>query len=455
VRLLDVFRTATFRTAAILTWAYAVSTLLLFLFIYWQTAVLEIARIDDFLLHESAAISREDPALIEADVATRYARDLHRQTFAAVFSPALKAVSGGVLTYPQNLPRDARVHRVMVVRDPSGIGPAEPFRTVARDLPDGRILLVGRSEQMITALRQQVLRALELGLLPGLVCSLALGIFASQRTLVRLSNLNATIGRITQGHLRDRLESAVDGDAFDELARGVNRMLDEIERLVSEISGVGDDIAHDLRTPLTRVRARLEGARNRGASHEELCATVDRAIADLDQTFALMTALLRIGQIEASARRAGFADVSLTAIAREVFELYQPVAELNDIALSLSVTPDLYVHGDRDLLFEVAANLVDNAVKFTPPGGVVQVAARQTPRGPVLCVQDSGPGIPKEERSAALQRFHRADRSRHVPGYGLGLSLVSAILRVHLFHLHMGDGSPGLVAEVRTWPVAA
>jgi signal transduction histidine kinase len=182
---------------------------------------------------------------------------------------------------------------------------------------------------------------------------------------------------------------------------------------------------------------------------------VDRAIADLDQTFALMTALLRIGQIEASARRAGFADVSLTAIAREVFELYQPVAELNDIALSLSVTADLHVHGDRDLLFEVAANLVDNAVKFTPPGGLVQVAARQTLRGPVLCVQDSGPGIPEEERSAAMQRFHRADRSRHVPGYGLGLSLVSAILRLHLFHLHMGDGAPGLVAEVRTWPVAA
>ncbi len=455
MRLLDVFRTATFRTAAILTWAYAVSTLLLFLFIYWQTAVLEIARIDEFLIHEATAISREDPARIEADVDIRYATDLHRQGFAAVFSPALKPLFGGIVRYPQDLPRDGRVHRVMVVRNATGIGPAEPFRTMARDLPDGRVLVVGRSEQLIAALRQQVLRALELGLLPALVCSLGLGIFASRRTLQRLSNINATISRITQGHLRDRLVTTLDGDAFDDLALGMNRMLDEIERLVAEISGVGDDIAHDLRTPLTRVRARLEGARNRGASHEELCATVDQAIADLDQAFALMTALLRIGQIEASARRAGFADVSLTAIAQEVFELYQPVAELNDINLKLTVTPELHVNGDRDLLFEVAANLVDNAVKFTPAGGQVEIAAHRRARGPVLCVHDSGPGIPAEERSAVMQRFHRADRSRNVPGYGLGLSLVNAILRLHVFHLHMADGRPGLVAEVRTWPEAA
>ncbi len=451
MRLIEVLRTATFRTAALVAAAFGGATLLLFLFVYWQTALLETARIDQFLVHESAAMLRERPDLVARDVDTRYARDLHRQTFAALFSPDRTRITGDIATYPNGLPADGAPHVVTATRGSAEGQVGDTARAVARTLPDGRVLLVGRSTEQLAGLRHLVLRAMALGLLPGLCAALGVGALASWRTLARLRRMSATIARIMQGHLNERLEYQPAGDAFDQLAHGVNRMLDEIERLVAEIQGVGDDIAHELRTPLTRVRARLEGARTRAASPGEMNDAIDGSIADLDHCFASMTALLRIGQIEGSARQAGFAPVSLSAIAREAFELYQPVAELNQISLSLSAAPDVIVAGDRDLLFEVVANLVDNAVKFTPPGGHVEIATRQTPPGPVVTVRDTGPGIPADQRLAVLKRFHRTDRFRNVPGHGLGLSLVAAILLLHRFELHLSDAAPGLVAEVRCW----
>jgi signal transduction histidine kinase len=452
VRLVEVFRTATFRTAALVAGAFGGATLLLFLFVYWQTAQLETDRIDEFLMHESTAILRARPDMVARDVATRYARDLHRQTLAALFTPARARIAGDIATYPNGLPVDGVPRAVTASRD-SADGPVgDAVRAVARPLPDGRVLLVGRSTEQVTRLRRVVLRAMALGLLPALFAALGIGALASWRTLARLRRLNDTIARIMQGHLNERLEHAASGDAFDHLARGVNRMLDEIERLVGEVQGVGDDIAHELRTPLTRVRARLEGARARAASPDELNDAVDRSIADLDQCFSTVTALLRIGQIEGSARQAGFASVSLTAIAREAFELYQPVAELRQSSLGRSSAPDVTGPGDRDLLFEVAANLLDNAVKFTPPGGHVGMTITHTDHGPVLAVRDTGPGIAPDQRVAVQKRFHRGDRSRNVPGHGLGLSLVAAILRLHRFHLHRADAGPGLLVEVRTWP---
>jgi signal transduction histidine kinase len=175
-------------------------------------------------------------------------------------------------------------------------------------------------------------------------------------------------------------------------------------------------------------------------------------MTDLDQAFALITALLRIGQIEGSARRAGFGPVDLSAIARGVSELYQPVAELRDVVLTVTAGADIIVQGDRDLLFEAAANLVDNAVKFTPAGGSVALRVYQQDAGAVLAVSDTGPGIPAAERDSALKRFYRGDRSRQVPGHGLGLSLVAAIVRLHMFQLCLGTASPGLLAEIRAWP---
>jgi len=447
----EIFRTATFRTAAWATAAFGFSTLALFAFIYWQTAGVETEQIDRFVRRESLAIAHQAPANIAADIQSHFASELHRESFAAVFSAQLTPQIGEITVYPVGLAIDNVPHEVTVVRARAEGIAEDRVRVIASRLDDGRILVVGRSIQNIAILRDKMWRALELGVLPALASALAIGLFASSRTLNRVREVNETIERIMQGHLNERIGLNPGGDALDQLATSVNRMLDEIERLVEEIRGVGDDIAHDLRTPLTRLRARLEGARARTGSPEQLLGVIEQAIADLDQSFVMITALLRIGQIEGSARRAGFAPVSLAMIAREVAELYQPLAEAREITLTVAGEEEVWVEGDRDLLFELAANLLDNAVKFTPPLGSVSIRNCRQKEGAVLTISDTGPGIPVAEREMVFKRFYRAERSRHTPGQGLGLSLAGAIARLHGFHVHLADANPGLTMELRGW----
>ena len=449
---LDVLRTASFRTSALASLVFGTGTLLLFAFLYWQTAGWETERINGFLVHESTAIEREPSDSIVRDVSLRFAHDLHRQSFAAVFTSALAPIAGDLAAFPEGLAPDGIVHDAVAARIGPNGATREDVRAIARHLRDGRILVVGRSVQDLTKLRQVVLRALELGLLPGLLLALGVGTFASMRSLNKVRRINDSIARIMQGDLRERLESHDTGEILDQLSVGVNRMLDEIERLVQEVQGVGDDVAHDLRTPLTRMRSRLERGRATAPTREALQDVVDLAITDLDQALGMMTALLRIGQIEAGARRAGFAQARLKDIAQEAGDFYRPLADLRGVALRIETACDGPVWGDRDLLFEVAVNLVDNAIKFTPPDGTVTIGVRQEAAGSVLWVRDSGPGVPAHERALVLKRFHRGDRSRHIPGTGLGLSLVAAIIRLHTYHLHLDDGAPGLLIEMRCWP---
>ena len=224
-------------------------------------------------------------------------------------------------------------------------------------------------------------------------------------------------------------------------------MLDEIEALVQSLAGVGDDIAHDLRTPLTRVRVGLERARQNARTLDDLRAAVDQAITGLDQSLAIITALLRITEIEHSRRLDGFRNVPLAELVREVGDLYEPIAEDKRVALCAVAKEDVIVHGDRDLLFEAVANLVDNAVKFTPQGGRVEVSLHRNGDEAVVRVCDSGPGIAGGERDLVGRRFYRGDKSRCAPGLGLGLSLVNAIVKLHGFRLSI-SGGPGCVAEI-------
>jgi signal transduction histidine kinase len=260
--------------------------------------------------------------------------------------------------------------------------------------------------------------------------------------------VNQTIGRIMQGHLYERLPTAGTEDVLDQLADSVNVMLAEIERLLAEVKGVGDNIAHDLRTPLTRLRTRLESGLVRAGSQSELESVVASAIEDLDQSLAIITALLRIGELEADRRQAAFAPVALDGLLSEAADLYAPLAEQRGVGLHLAPGSDQTVLGDRGLLFEAVVNLLDNAVKFAPTGGSVTLALLEEQGGPVIRVADTGAGIAPEEREAALKRFYRADPSRHIAGSGLGLSLVAAILRMHGFDLRMSDGAYGFAVDI-------
>jgi signal transduction histidine kinase len=217
---------------------------------------------------------------------------------------------------------------------------------------------------------------------------------------------------------------------------------------VGQLANVGNDIAHDLRTPLTRVRATLERARENAQTLDELQAAADRAIDGLDKSLAIVAALLRIAVIEHDRRVVEFGTVDLAEIAAEAVELYSPMAENRRIEMSTDFATSASVIGDRDLLFEAAANLIDNAIKFTPDNGKVQVGVAHAGGHTVLRVRDSGPGIGEAEREAVTRRFYRADKSRRTPGVGLGLSLVSAIAKLHGFRLII-SGGPGCTIEIQ------
>jgi signal transduction histidine kinase len=220
-----------------------------------------------------------------------------------------------------------------------------------------------------------------------------------------------------------------------------------LEEALQEAKVVGANIAHDLRTPLTRVRLRLERGREHAATLEELRAVADQAIAGLDQSLTTVTALLRITEIEHSRRREGFSEVQLALLVREAGDLYEPIAENKGVTLRVDAADGLIVNGDRDLLFEAVANLVDNAVKFTPEGGRVELALLHQEGETVIRVSDTGPGIPEIEREAVTQRFYRSDKSRNIKGLGLGLSMVAAIIKLHGYRFSISAG-PGCTVEI-------
>jgi signal transduction histidine kinase len=235
--------------------------------------------------------------------------------------------------------------------------------------------------------------------------------------------------------------------------RGVGRHITaavraaQLEEALQEAKVVGDNIAHDLRTPLTRVRLRLERGRDHATTLEDMRVVADRAIAGLDQSLTTITALLRITEIEHSRRREGFSGVQLAPLLREVGDLYDPITENKSIALQVEAPDGLIVHGDRDLLFEAVANLVDNAVKFTPEGGRVELVLLHQDGETVIRVSDTGPGIPDIEREVVTQRFYRSHKTRNIKGLGLGLSMVAAIIKLHDFSFRISNG-PGCTVEI-------
>ncbi len=298
-------------------------------------------------------------------------------------------------------------------------------------------------------------RALALGAGPALLLALIAGAMISIRTVRRIDSIAAVGQKIMRGQLDQRLPTSRSNDDFGRFSHIFNEMLDEIERLMHEVKGAGDAIAHDLRTPLTRVRCRLERARDApGKSADDLRNSIDTAIQDVDAVHATMDALLRIAEVEHGRRRAGFALLDISATAREVAELFAPLAEDKGCRLILRADEHYVVYGDRDLLFESISNLVDNAVKFTKRGGTITLDVTRTPSGPSVVVTDEGPGIAPAERKVVTRRFYRSDRCRRTAGVGLGLSLVAAVARLHDFRLVIGEGPSGRGSSVvlECWP---
>ena len=317
------------------------------------------------------------------------------------------------------------------------------IRAIARRMPNGDALVIGREVDETREISHVVAQALALGLLPALCLCLLAGAWLSMRAQKRVEEVNQRVQRIIAGDLRERLPHRDVDEPFSKLTVIVNGMLDEMEAMIHALAGVGNDIAHDLRTPLTRARLALERGRTNAATLEQLQIVVDKAIANIDQSLAIITALLRLAEIENSRRSAAFGTVSLYEMLQEVCDIYEPIAENKSIELRVGVQQQLSVRGDRDLLFEAVANLVDNAIKFTPEGGRVDVELMRGDDEAVVRVSDTGPGINDQEREAVLRRFYRSDKIRSTPGVGLGLNLVAAIVKLHGFRLAIHPGPGG------------
>jgi signal transduction histidine kinase len=374
-------------------------------------------------------------------------QDPGRVQLAGLFGANSRRIAGNLESLPPGLRTDNAVQSAVVDRIDESGREKQTVRLITRSLSNGDLLLIGRNVDEVGEVAGVVGRALALGLIPAVLLCLAVGVALSARARNRIMEVNERVQRIIAGDLRERLPHRNTDDPFSKLAMIVNGMLDEMEILIHSLAGVGNDIAHDLRTPLTRARLSLERGRNSAGTLEQLQVVADKTIQGIDQSLSIITAILRLAEIENSQRSAGFGEVALADLVREVGDMYEPIAEDKGIALVVHAPHKLTAYGDRDLLIEAVANLVDNAVKFTPAGGQVEIGLFRGHGENIVRVRDTGSGISEHERDAVLRRFYRSDKIRHTSGLGLGLNLVAAIVKLHGFRFTIVPGS-GCVAEI-------
>lgn len=448
MRQLQLIRSNTFRWATAVAVVFAIFMIVLFGFIYWKIDGYLIARSDRMIaqqLNFMATLPRDRRADAISD---HLGQDSRGVQYAGLFDSAGNRLAGNLKQLPQDLRVDGAAQATRVAR--VGQSPAgDPLiRAAGQRLENGDVLVLGRNVDETREISSVVGQALALGLLPTLCLCLLAGAWLSVRAERRVEEVNQRVQRIIAGDLRERLPHRNVDDPFSRLAIIVNGMLDEMETMINALAGVGNDIAHDLRTPLTRARLSLERGRTHATTLEQLQTVTDKAIGGIDQSLAIITALLRLTEIENSQRSAGFGNVALHEILREVCDVYEPIAEDKSLALGVDIDCKLHVWGDRDLLFEAVANLVDNAIKFTPAGGKVGLELLRGDKEATVRVTDTGPGIGEQEREAVLRRFYRSDKMRNTPGVGLGLSLVAAIIKLHGFRLVIHPGSGGQIEIV-------
>jgi signal transduction histidine kinase len=340
-------------------------------------------------------------------------------------------------------PQSLGIDNAVDVEAHDGLG---PMRVLAVRAGNGQIILLGRDISEIRYLERHILIVIlvsSLAIIPGI---LLIGAVLSFPPLRRVQELQSISKKVAAGDFSLRLPFTRRKDELDRIAVTVNSMIEDVGRIIEQVKIVTDAVAHDLRTPLTRVRSRLDDLRKQGDLPHPLRETVGTLIDDLDLVLERFAALLRISELEAREQRSGFRTVSLDYLIRDIFYLYQPLAEDAGIRLLTSNAGDLQVHADPNLLFEALGNLLDNAIKFAH--SEVSISAWNDESIVVIKVQDDGPGISEQERDAVLRRFYRRPDKISRRGSGLGLSVVSAILHLHRFTLELTDASPGLAAKI-------
>jgi signal transduction histidine kinase len=446
VRLPRPLRTSSFRLTVLYAAMFSVSGLVVFAIVAWLVGSFMAEQLDATVANELAEV-QADAGSQDTQVLKRVIAGLTVNSpgiYYLLQAPDAQVIAGN-MTAIEPRPGLRSLEWTHQAPDRRSIG---GIRGRGVLLPDGTFLFVGISDYQLGEVWEVILRTSLLGLGVTVVLAVAGGLAMSYGVLRRVEAVSRASRAIMAGDLAQRMMLRGTDDEFDRLSSSLNAMLDRIQDLMLGLQQVSSDIAHDLRTPLTRLRQRLELARRREATVKGLHAAVDGAIDNVDAILETFGALLRIAQIEAGSRRAGFQPVDLSTLLTELIEAYQPVAEERTQKLDAHIAPDLWVVGDRELVTQMFANLIDNAMVHSAAGADLAVEAMSTPGGVQVMVRDNGPGIPPQYRQAVLQRFYRLDRSRSTPGSGLGLSLVNAVAGLHDATLVLEDHEPGLCCVV-------
>jgi len=440
VRVPSLFRTSAFQLTLLYVVLFSVSVFALFAFIYWSTVGYLERQTNAIIEAEITGLAEQYErrglqGLVEV-VAERVRRDTEGRSVYLFADANLRPLAGNLNYWPQDVP-DAGgwVTFAEVQRN----GQSIPVRARILRVGQSLRLMVGRDIRELARIMVVFRRALVLGSSVTLALSLVGGILLSLSARRRIANINRTTRRIMAGDLSQRVPVTGSWDEQDELARNVNAMLDQIESLLAGIRHVGDSIAHDLRGPLTRLRNKLETLSAQAAPDRNGLA---QCVEQADGLLATFNALLRIARVESGAYRSAFERVDMSRVVADVCDLYHAAADEQQVKLSCDCGSEALVFGDRELLAQALTNLLDNALKYTPGPGSVDVALAKAPQQVCVTVADTGPGIPEHERERALERFARLDEARTLTGNGLGLALVKAIAEQHDGRLVLADNEP-------------
>jgi signal transduction histidine kinase len=449
------WHTSTFRLLTLYSLLFSLSVIAILAIIMWRVTAFMAMQTDHTLYWEAHYYSKLAPAEIGDAINRRIDQEHLEANYFGLFDTQGKPVAGNLRAIPPGLPTDGLGH-AMGDRL-SALGETQTnTRALALKLGDGRELIVARNVEPIAEIHDAIRDTLVWSGLLALLAGMGGGYIVSLRQFRRIRETQRVIEQIVNGNLERRLP--VGGrDELDMLAHLVNNMLERIARLMAEVKGACDGVAHDLRTPLAHVKKTIAQARVRAhvisdPPDAELTGLLEYAESNTDSLLERFRAMLRISEIESMRRRGEFERFALRPLLADLEDLYRPLAEDKglDFVADIGETDELAIHGDRALLFEALNNLLDNAIKFTGEGGV-RLSLKGTAAGPSIEVRDTGPGIAAIDRDAVLQRFYRAESSRHIAGSGLGLSIVSAVINLHDFALTIEQANPGTRIRLDCW----
>ena len=450
---LKLLKTSTFRLAALYLAVFALSVGAILTYVYWNTALLIERQIETAVRGEMAVLG-EQVAQGGMQGLTDAVRRRSSQNPGSVYLLTNflgRRLAGNLDALPQSaIKGQGWIEFSYTVETFEG---PEHHRARAYHLrlPNGSVLLVGRDIEERRRFAALIRRTLYFALGFTIILGLIGGVLMSRNFLHRIESITAASRTIMAGDLSKRVPVSGTGDELDQLSVSLNQMLDQIERLMAGMREISTNVAHDLRTPLTRLRSRVEAALRTGdaATHR---AILEQTIEDADALLATFNALLSIARSEAGQTREGLHPVDLKEVLTDIAELFAPLAEESGGSLKLEADAPVEVRADRQLLAQAISNLIDNALKYGVPGGrnapEITLSLKSTPAEAIITVADRGPGIAEEDRGRVTERFVRLDRARTLPGSGLGLSLAQAIARLHNGRLLLKDNAPGLLVEL-------